>query len=39
MDKPESRVVVVVIVVAVVVAASSASSVSIRIPRTATRAR
>jgi hypothetical protein len=38
MDKPESRVVVVV-VVAVVVAASSASSVSIRIPRTATRAR
>jgi|TARA_B110000008_G_scaffold273491_1_gene307881 hypothetical protein len=39
MDKPESRVVVVVVVVAVVVAASSASSVSIRIPRTATRAR
>jgi hypothetical protein len=38
MDKPESRVVVVVVVV-VVVAASSASSVSIRIPRTATRAR
>jgi hypothetical protein len=37
MDKPESR--VVVVVVAVVVAASSASSVSIRIPRTATRAR